>query len=87
MTEVTRPIDTTSPWGLLIKERRWNAYRMIGGLALVLTLLVLAHAQNRSLDRSYRRELEYARQVSTLIAENKRLREHCRPDQTSFVYR
>lgn len=57
----------------------WRRFLYLAVIAVQATLLFI---QGRHLDASYQRELEYARQASTLIAENKRLREHC-PQATS----
>lgn len=58
---------------------RW---RRLLYLAVIAAQVVIILVQGRHLDNSYRREVEYAKQISTLIAENRRTREHCPPEET-----
>lgn len=57
--------------------RPFPLWRRLLYLAVIAAQAILIAVQGRHLNNSYQRELEYARQGSTLIAENKRLREHC----------
>lgn len=71
------------PWELLRKARRANGLRTLLYLVISLILIMLNNSLFHKLDRSYKRETEYSKQVSTLIAENRRLREHCPQEPTS----
>lgn len=72
-------VNPTNPWDLLQQARRRRALvTLLFCLALIAETLTLI-TTNRSLFRSYQREIEANKQVSTLIAENRRLRGHCEP--------
>jgi hypothetical protein len=63
--------------------RTFPLWRRLIYLAVIAIQAIMIFVQGRHLDNSYRQQVEYAKQASTLIAENRRLREHCPPEPTS----
>ena len=78
MTAGTKP--PCDPWELLHKTRRTKNWITAMYLVILTVLALLDFSLSRRLERSYQREIEYAKESSTLIAENRRLREHCPPE-------
>lgn len=63
--------------------RPFPLWRRLFYLFVILLQSAFIIHYGREWDRSVQREAEYSRQVATLVAENKRLREHCPQEPTS----
>lgn len=64
------------------RSRPFPLWRRILYLIMMVAQAILITIQGNHLDKSHHRELEYARQISTLVAENRRVREHCPQEET-----
>lgn len=63
--------------------RPFPLWRRLFYLCVIVLQAIFIMHYGRDLDKAAQRDIEYTKQISTLIAENRRLREHCPQEPTS----
>lgn len=67
----------TTPWEPTARSLKLIAVRRLLLIIVLIIQTLTILRQGHWLTESYQREVEYNRRTSTLIQENRRLREHC----------